>query len=249
VLEGASNFRDLGGLATDDGSIVRHGTLFRSNALSLITPGDRCILDGLGIKSVIDLRSASERHTAPSKWAPTGGTVHVSPKADMTQETQRMTAPFEDEQEILWRDRFDAFYARLPFTYQDEYRRLFGALLVPGPPVLVHCSAGKDRTGVGIALVLRALGVRVSHIVDDYMETSRRLLASQGANAMIAAGMNNHEEALSPLARLVLMGTQVSAIESAFSAIDRRHGSFAAYLEALGLDDSKRSRLRLLLTG
>ena len=248
MLKGAPNFRDLGGLPTSWGGTIRPGMLFRSGGLSQLAPADHVVLRRLGLKGIIDLRSASERHYAPTAWLHEHVMLYVSPKPDMRDELAQMMAPVLEDRDDIWRDRFDAFYRKLPVTYEDEYRQMFAALKVPGPPVLIHCSAGKDRTGAGIALILKAIGVSLDHIIDDYMETGRRISVSEGVNVMVSAGLQHNKDIVSARGRAILMSTQASAIEALFSEIDNRFGNLRAYLERLGVGDGELSRLRNVLT-
>jgi protein-tyrosine phosphatase len=248
MLKGAPNFRDVGQLPTSWGGSIRPGVLFRSGGLAELVPADHAILDGLALKAIIDLRSASERNSAPTAWLHEHVMLHVSQKPDMRDQLAEVMAPAVEDRDDIWRDRFDAFYRRLPVIYEDEYRQMFAALQAPGPPVLIHCSAGKDRTGAGIALILKAVGVSLDHIIDDYMETGRRISVSEGVNVMVSAGLQHDKDILSARGRAILMGTQVSAIKAMFSEIDNRFGSLRAYLKRLGVGEAELCRLRNVLT-
>jgi protein-tyrosine phosphatase len=237
-LEGAPNFRDLGGYATGDGRHVVLGLVFRSEKLSELTPADVARIKGLGIRNVIDLRTAEERRREPDDWrAPA---VYESPKPDLAA-TVGMRDPNATPEEI--RARMIRNYEQMPALYVDEYSAFFRRLVAGGAPLIVHCTAGKDRTGVASALLLSALGVRRSTVVADYVLTNERLVVRPPA--MRAASLVS----VSAPARRVLMSADPAFINAALDSVDRQYGSVEGYLkQALGLADRDIATLRRRLT-
>src|SRR5262249_47416616 len=134
-LEGAKNFRDLGGYQTTDGRYVRWGRVFRSGALANLTANDYARLSGLGIQVVCDFRSDREREAAPTVWqgseAPQFLTLAMLPRIDALPKTGTAL------------DRFAAIYRSYALDAADGYAGAFATLGRAGAPVLVHCSAGK----------------------------------------------------------------------------------------------------------
>lgn len=166
---GIVNLRDIGGYATADGRMVRFGQLFRSGALDAWEPAGGAALARLNLRTVYDLRSPQEQARRPSRL-PAGAIYHHRPIA----ETGRLTRLRALLLFTVWR-------RGLSSAVQQSYRRVtlerhapvLGELLTAAAdparrPLLVHCSAGKDRTGVAIALLLAVLGVPDDAIVADY---------------------------------------------------------------------------------
>src|SRR4051794_13264972 len=157
-LEGASNLRDLGGWPAADGRRVRPGRIYRSATLANLTEADMDRIGALGLRTVFDLRGLREAEARPSRLPAGAERVHVPIEptvgASLRDLLQREQATGEDVVALLRRAYLD-YTAR----FLGVYRQLFALLLEAGRgPLLFHCSAGKDRTGVGAALVLTALG-------------------------------------------------------------------------------------------
>jgi len=169
-LVGASNFRDLGGYPTVDGRQTRWGQLFRSDTLHELTGADLDVLRGVGLASIIDLRTATE--VGRTGRGPLGGEpiayLHASVLQEEGGESVAAPAPSDDDpaERYLW--------------YLEVGRQAFTEALgmVADPsnhPLVFHCAAGKDRTGVLAALILDIVGVERSVIVDDYAITATRM--------------------------------------------------------------------------
>jgi len=164
-LEGCFNFRDLGGFATEDGRRVRWGRLFRSDALHHLTPADlRRVRDELGIRIVVDLRSTAERAgEAPTSLCAPPVREHHVPLFDGERRSAPSSMTLDEIYSILLR------VARAPIA------RFVRLLAESREPVLFHCAAGKDRTGVLSAVVLGVAGVGDEDIVADYAYTRHAL--------------------------------------------------------------------------
>lgn len=154
VLSGASNLRDLGGWPVADGRRVRAGSVWRSAALHGLTPEDLGLLAATGLRTVCDLRGAQEAARAPSRL-PAGALAHPLPiepfvGASLKDMLERGMATGEGATGLL-RQAYLAYVTE----HLEAYRRLFALLLEEERrPLLFHCSAGKDRTGVAAALIL-----------------------------------------------------------------------------------------------
>lgn len=173
-LQGALNFRDLGGLPTADGRTTVHGLLFRSDALECLSPeGVRVVREELGIRSVIDLRAQIETGGGRPGWAEGSDVEFVS---------FPLTSEFAD-----W-GRLDAegrrtLLSRTYLGYLEAASENILAVLkhIAGNagtrPTIVHCAVGKDRTGVIVALLFSLLGVTRDAIVADYLLTAANMEA------------------------------------------------------------------------
>ena len=164
-LSGIKNARDLGGIPTDSGAVVRPLRLLRTARLHNATDEDRAWLASIGLRTVVDLRQPFEIRAWPDSLGDLAvQTVNVAPSLD-----SEGTGTFF-ELYLAWLDESGPAFA-------DAVR----ALARPGAlPALVHCTAGKDRTGVLVAMVLDVLGVGEKAIVADYMLSHERLSADPG---------------------------------------------------------------------
>jgi protein-tyrosine phosphatase len=170
-LTGVFNVRDLGAYPAADGRRVKQGLIYRSGDLDGLTPEDRDLMEGLGLKTIIDFRSEEERTHAPDPdfaslvnriWLPinAGNMIGI--------EKRRGSLSYKDVMLLLYRT--------LIRDLIPEYRDFFAVVSNPlSLPLLFHCSAGKDRTGVAAALFFSALGVDRETIYSDY-ELSALLL-------------------------------------------------------------------------
>lgn len=245
-LEGAANFRDIGGYPTKDGRHVKWGQVYRSNTLARLTAADFQKVNALGVRLVCDLRTDEERAIEPTLWVGTAPVFVNSPKASLGANLSELFGKGPLTAESM-RATFIGFYGQMHEQYAGEYRELFKRLLAGETPMLMHCSAGKDRTGVGSALVLSALGVPRDIVVADYAMSETLLGTSLTINpddpdaAMFAR--------LPPEVIRVLMRTEPAYIEATFAAIEKQYGSVDAYLEtALGVGPKERAALRARLT-
>ena len=239
ALEGCSNMRDLGGYRAADGRAVRFGLVFRSASLAALTEADLLAFDATGIRTVCDLRGEREAARAPSRLpgvdAPEVVRLPIEPRvgASLRDLLAREEATGEDMHDLL-----RTAYAAYATDHLPRYRALFGLLLGEERlPLLFHCSAGKDRTGFGAALVLTALGVPRETVVADYLATNR---------------IWKREHALPPNTPADVRDTLLTAhrplLEAALDLAVSSHGGVEALLEnGLGLDPPRLARLRATL--
>jgi protein-tyrosine phosphatase len=184
-LDGAVNVRDLGGLATDDGRATGYGRLLRGDNLQDLTPADvKLLVEDIGLTTVVDLRSPAEVEAegpgpltrvesvshAYRSVLPEAGTATDVAGAALVSRRDEARSRYNDDVRVGYylgylEDRPDQVVAAL---------RSVGE--APGA-ALVHCAAGKDRTGVVVALTLRAIGIRPEVIVADYVATGERIEA------------------------------------------------------------------------
>ena len=246
-LEGAKNFRDLGGYRTSDGRYVRWGLVYRSNHLVNLTARDSDYLRNLGIRLVCDVRSEAERARAPDHWSgnapefvsvPIGSNLITSPTAD---DLKRRVAAINAHT----KDSVRAYaYA---VQYAGQYGKILQRISAGDLPVVEHCTAGKDRTGVFSAILLTALGVPRRAVVQDYLLSNQFLLApdaiqSTAADLQLAFGFPELPD-LSTVK--TIMTARPETLEGALDKIDETYGSFANYLrDAVKLPDSDLARIR-----
>ena len=231
-LEGAHNFRDLGGYATEDGRRVRWGMLYRSDDLADLTRDDLRYVSNLDINLVCDFRGAEERASEPSRL-PEENTPDVAnldiaddrfdPNAIETMIRERSLDGVDFGEMLVEGNR--AFATRFSPQYGSMFERIGEA---ENLPTLVHCSGGKDRTGFASAIVLRALGVPEETVFDDYLLTNV-YTANEIERQLMLLRMylffRTGPEAIRPL-----LGVRRDYLQAAFDAIDEQYGSVDAYL-------------------
>lgn len=240
-LPHAPNFRDLGGMPTETGSRLRHGVLFRSGSLSALTaPEARYLRDELGVRAVLDLRASDEGTQAPShELAATGVTTRSLP---LDRET---TYAYEAWQGSATVDCFDVTDGYLGYLRNSGATLAQGlqALAQPGAlPAIVHCTLGKDRTGVFVALLLRCLGVGVDAVARDY---ARSEAAVPAVLAALAPGSDHH----AAFRRLPAWATAAhpDTARRLLARIGDDYGGVSAWAAGAGLPGSTLHQLRAVL--
>ena len=244
-LEGALNFRDLGGYVAADGRRVRWGRVFRSDKLSDLTDADQDYLVGMGIRLVCDYRSERERRADPSRL-PDHVERHHEPIAD---ETAEQREPIErilsgEVRHFPVEQMAEGYVAML-----GRFASAFGsviALMADGDrhPMVFHCTAGKDRTGVTAALVLATLAVSDADIVHDYTLTT--LYRSNRRLAELRPRLERAGVCVDDV--LAFFTAQPPVMESTLEAVRERWGSPAGYLTGpAGLGPSTVAELRRVL--
>ena len=254
ALEGTPNFRDVGGYQTVDGHYVRWGMLYRSGVLSNLTPRDLAYLSQLDIHVVCDFRTAGENVDNPERWIEGPGVTRVNYPIGTQggQTTQAMTQkllagnPSADE----LRSRMTDSYGDFATTYGPAYAQAFEQLKSDHLPMLYHCTAGKDRTGVFTAFVLLTLGVPESTVLQDYSLTNSFLTAPP-TNAAAQKSSTTLSSVLSTTTaeqRKVLMAADPAYLASTLRRIDAQYGSFDNYRRTvLKVSDEERDHMRARL--
>jgi protein-tyrosine phosphatase len=249
-LAGGCNFRDCGGYETTDGARVRWGRLYRSGVMARLSATAAAQVQALGVRSVCDLRRTAERALHPN---PSFGAGVRRFEWDSEQESSPIRdRAFADSNDVASvHAAMLKMYERLPFGLQPRLAGVFAALDHAGEgAIIVHCTAGKDRTGVAVALVLESLGVRRDAIVDDYTLTNTavdlraQLLGRDGTGAGLAATAEPIL-ALSPVAQEAMLAARPEYIQASLDAIEARHGSVRRYLlDELAIEPAVLDRLR-----
>ena len=248
-LTGVSVFRDIGGCATSDGRRVVQGQVFRSSDLAGLTREDHHALRSLCVRLVCDLRSEVEREARPSAW-PVGletewlvaGLLDVrAGEIDLRQILIADPSPAGARRMMM------ATYDMLPRAAESLLPRLFEQLASGQLPALVHCTAGKDRTGFVCACLLLALQVPWQTVLTDYLTTSEHA----PADVMAARIAERLEMLVGPSVAqgmlTVLTGVDASYLEAAFAAVERDYGSIEGYFRTIGIGPELLARLRARL--
>ena len=231
-LAGASNFRDLGGYRTRDRRAVRWRQIFRSNHLGHLTEADIEVLRPLGLKSAFDFRGTEERVAAICGLAeiavhslPIEPTVVAALRARLADGVPLSSADAVEVMRESYRN-----YVR---QNTPSFRALFAHLLEDRAPLVIHCTAGKDRTGFACALILHSLGVPDDLIAEDYLLTNRFYRRDPTASSDLPEDV-----------RQVLASVQASFLAAAFDAIRNDYGDLENYLsDGLGLGAGERAKL------
>jgi protein-tyrosine phosphatase len=250
-FQALDNFRDYGGYATGGGQIVR-GRLYRSAHQARATEGDLKALATLNLAVVVDLRRPSERREQPSRrpvgWA---GQVIESTHDDGGEAPHITFLKTADLTKHSGRAFMTETYRRLPFeaAHVDLFARYFRALADSNGPVLIHCAAGKDRTGLLAALTHSLLGVSRDDLIADYLLTNVAVDLEGRAEGIARKLTQMTGRAASHGAVVAFLGVEADYLDGAFAEITARHGSVAAYLEqALGVEATMAERIRARLT-
>lgn len=234
-VPGTYNVRDVGGYPTHEGLDVRWGALYRADGLGGVGPEGLNTLAAVGARTVIDLRRDAETvrspnpcasdprfryHNIPLAFGPSGPASHP-------------------------RDLAELYLAYLDHG-QASIREVMAAIAAAPPEegVLVHCTAGKDRTGVVVALALGVAGVVPEAIVQDYLLTGPLIEPLRHILREVAAREGQDVAALEPLLRC-----ERPAIQAALHHVDSRYGSAAGYLMVAGLAGHDLDRIRMRLLG
>jgi hypothetical protein len=237
-LDGSFNFRDLGGYPTGDGRVTRWGTLFRSDTLHELTPGDVARLRSLGLATIVDLRTSRElEHTGRGPLGPEPIAYHHLSVIQDGEDGESVAAPASPGDDLS--DRY--------LWYLDVGRRsLVTALALVADaahlPLVFHCAAGKDRTGVLAALILSILGVEAEVIVDDYLITEGRMALILGRYRSDPAFADRISRV--PASRF---GVKSETMVGFLGELDRRFGGARNWAREAGLPQSDLDHMEDLL--
>ena len=250
-LEGAVNVRDLGGLPATDGGTTVAGRLLRSENLQDLTPGDVArLVDEIGVSTVVDLRSTNEvtiEGPAPLDALASVRHAHHPVLREFLDVSDTVKAALVTEAAAADRERYpdDPMCGHYLGYLENRPEEVVGALreiaTAPGAAI-VHCAAGKDRTGVVVALALTAAGVEEEAIVADYMATDERLEAiieRLSRSRMYAGGVSGRPvRAHAPRAE---------TMKAFLEQLGARYGGLGNWLAGHGFDAAEAGQLRAKL--
>jgi protein tyrosine/serine phosphatase len=251
AFEGVENFRDYGDYSTAAGRRLKRGRLLRSGHHARASDADLQRLSTLNISAIVDLRRSSERAAQPSRrcegfcaqvietgFTPEGEAPHVTflRTTDLTEETVR--------------GFMLGTYRSMPFEgrHLEVFGRYFRALADADGPVLIHCAAGKDRTGLLAALTHHLAGVNENDLYEDYLLTNSAVRLELRAPEVAAHLERLYGRTASDAAVRAFLGVEPAFLDAALSEIKARRGTLDAYLEQdLGVDGALRERLEAKL--
>jgi protein-tyrosine phosphatase len=234
VFQKDNNFRELGGYPTVDGRKVKHGMFYRCGALYNMNEEELKTIGELGIRSIFDFRSDKETEEKPDPQIPGARYFHVSAITDEAgneidlspkgmEETEEKYYSPESHQMFL-----ENVYGRMPFS--PAYKVMFKEIQHGQTPILFHCSAGKDRTGIGAALILLALNVDESVVMEDYLKTNEYRI---GAIQRLMQAKQNLIDTYPNAAHILygFEGVNAEAMEYSLQRIKDRYGSYEIYFQ------------------
>ncbi|MDG2035608.1 MAG: tyrosine-protein phosphatase [Pseudomonadales bacterium] len=253
-MTATSNFRDYGGQLTKEGRQVIWGKLFRTGHMGEMSEADKQALLQLNIKAICDFRRAEEMAGRPSQLpeglAPTA--ISISPGSA----TNLFSAiDDEDASEAIDEEAIDAFMQEinrdLVVSHQSSYRHMFDVLIqYADSSSIIHCSAGKDRTGFGGLLVLSALGVEISEVMLDYLRTNEYVDIAKEVERWAASyhtdtqGLdktqkNKTKKSFNRSALAMILKVKPSYLQAAIDTIDNEYGGIDSYLRTqIALSDN-----------
>ena len=259
-LEGAVNFRDLGGYSTIDGHRVRWGMVYRSNQLAGLTSRDYEYLGPLGIHLVCDLRTDWERKRSPTNWkgeapefliAPIGDEAQVEAameriKSSFDAESRNSAAGSGEAGPAATQNQFG--YYQTVVENSGQYAQILRRIAHGDLPTLTHCTGGADRTGIFSAVLLATLGVSRNTIIQDYLLTRQNFLGATdtqrtAADVQRMLGLDRTPDAA--FMHKMFAGLDGSLMEGMFDMIDKNFGSFDTFVrDVLKVSDRDAALLR-----
>ncbi len=252
ALEGAVNLRDFGGYETLDGGRVRPNHLFRSGILSGLTEAGRAAFAELDVKLICDLRRADEKAGEPTPMfanAPSGVEIPIDPGSAIIMR-ERLT-----ESGLTLADSIDFMVSinrDLARDHAEDYAQMFVYLMaLEEGAFLVHCSAGKDRTGFACALILQALGVPRATVLQDYLLTNEAM----DYEGYVVPRLNSRpwlQQHSSRESIMALFGVRPEYLQAAYDAIASEFEDVEQYIDqaiGLGVEGRRRLRSRYVVNG
>lgn len=238
-FEAVLNFRDMGGHKTKDGRMVKYGLLYRSSALGKMTLADKQRFAALGIKTILDYRDQQEIVNNPDPVFENVKYIQIPARGN---DDLPLDMDGYDFYKIVNAEMFRNFYAQMPFD-NASFKKLMDTIQQPDHLGLVHhCAIGKDRTGIGSALILLALDVPEETIMQDYLDTNIYLQPMVEQMAQEIQHIFNDQELQQFYA---LMAAREDYLQAVFDAINSRYGATTVFLEQeFGLTTKKRQQLQ-----
>lgn len=247
-LDGPSNFRDLGGLPVVGGGSTRAGLVYRADRLCTLSDADLGRLEAAGIRHIFDLRSEVEAAEFPDRLPAGASYVHLPMTSDETLRTRTIYERIaEREIEFYGEPEMVAGYVRIMSNFGPSFARI-ARQVGRGDPVVIHCTAGKDRTGVASMLLLDLAGVAPEQVAADYALSSQRRLSLQRDHTEARSLQPMLEDlGLDPAEFAPLWEARPTVILATLKELHHRWGGAAGYLSAAGVSDADMDAIRAQL--
>jgi protein-tyrosine phosphatase len=244
------NFRDLGGLPAAGGH-VRSGLLFRAEGPRNFSPSQFCELQALGIRAIIDLRSAEEREEVPHQWhGPECIWLGLDVDADLRvfghDGRDRLS---KGPDPIIAIETMQETYRSIPQSLTRHWPVIAETLLAGSVPALVNCTAGKDRTGVAVAFLLELAGVPRDAIMRDYLASAIFYENMVRVGTIEAGFMGSYGFLPSPGQIDALVGVRPDYLEAAWAEVEHAGLGLEGYFDNAGVDRKSRDAIRDMLVG
>lgn len=235
-LEGTSNFRDIGGYKNKDGLTLRWGQLYRSANLAGLSTADQNLLQSLGISESIDLRSQFEQHKSAYDYS----FLNVHKCSIEPQVTDAVFDAISNRKALTekqTKDFMHQMYRSFVLEQQERFAQFLDLVLSRQGPVVVHCTAGKDRTGFASAMLQAALGMHRDDILADYLLTQQCY--------QVSLACTSQDYGLPEDIMRILWGVEAEYLDNALDLIDTQFGGLTDYLQdQLQLNSDKQEQLR-----
>ena len=242
VLDGVHNFRDLGGYPAEGGT-TRWGLVYRADGLARLTSADVAVLRARGLGAVIDLRTdaeLSERGRYPVDQHSVA--FHHLPVLDRTWQAEDVPVVGTAHEFLMWA------YRDMLRAGSDKIAKAIALIADPAmAPVVFHCAAGKDRTGLVAAMLLSLLGVPDDYIAADYAKTAEGMVKMRAAWAAWAAEQGDAAQEKMSEAPAYYFASPVGVMSELLGELADQHGSVIDYGRSLGITDAQIGALRLRL--
>lgn len=251
-LEGAYNFRDMGGLQTHKGKCMRNDLLYRSAELSKVSPSDLEKIQSIALKTIIDLRTPNERKHKIDRLPPNSNSRVVSipiyPTPDDPGRLRKLYWFLSGKFKNVDFEAFTKeFYYRIAFNHTSQIKEIMGLISTANNlPALLHCSGGKDRTGFLSAIIQLLIGVPHEKVMEDYLLT----------NELIVPQIERiyHQYNWVPLFKLPLermrpvFEARTEYLDETLNHIFKKHTTISCYLqEACGISQKTLTDVQQLL--
>jgi protein-tyrosine phosphatase len=250
-LDGASNFRDIGGLITQKGYLMKSGILFRSDELSRLSNNDLEILKRLDIKLIFDLRTPNERKSNLDRIPQNKGIKLVNVPFYNQYNNSTYLQLFElfisKRTRLDYKHYFKTFYNKIVFEQTHQVNQIITMISDPrNLPAIIHCSAGKDRTGIISALIQLVAGVPRNTALEDYLITNRYYQPRMNKYRRYFQWMDRFQ--VSPGHIFQIFEARLEYLDEVLDEIFDAFGSIEGYLNnACGIDADTIFNLQKLL--